>query len=97
MDAAIGPVDWLALGDKLLRLGVAQPTRIGKSRGDLFIAVELGEIGLVAYRHHQHLTAFLRLANAPQLYPRALRSQQPHVIVDVFGVVQYIRRAYDVV
>src|SRR6267143_271909 len=96
VDAAVGPVDGLAIGYELLRFGLAEAAGIGETSCNFLVAVEFREIGFVGHGYDEHLAAFFGRADAPDFDPGAVTSEQAEIGVDVLGVIENIGRTGDV-
>ncbi len=87
VDAAVRPVDGLAFGDKLLRIGIAEAARISETSGDFLVAVQFPEIGFVGNGYNEHLAALFGRADAPNFDAGAFAGEETKIGVDVLGVI----------
>ena len=79
-----------------LRVVHAEHARIGELRQARIVGLQVGEQRLVGDRDRDHVAAFLGLADAVYLHPRARRGEHVEVAIDVLRVRQHVRRAGDV-
>ena len=95
MDRTRGPVDGLRGTDELLGLPVRDRPRITEAPEPVLVVVEVGDRLLGGDDHQDVLAPLLRLADREHLDPRRDRCHRSHVAVDLFRVMENVRRARD--
>jgi len=95
VEVASRPVDGLAGRDELPRLRLGERPGIGEVVEDLPVALEAGDGRLVGDEDHDHVAAFLALADAQQLHARRRLLERLHVAEDVLVVRQLVRCTRD--
>ena len=98
VDAAGNVVDRCRLSDERLGLRIihAERARIGELGQTRIVDFQIRDQRFVGDRHGDHLAAFLTLADAQYLHPRARCCEQIEIARHIPGVGQHVRCAGDI-